>query len=58
MYIVRDRTCFNFAGNGPALAPLVSTNAANYINQTAQPLPQIPTASLFVTAPESPPPTV
>lgn len=55
VYLIRDRTCFNYAGNGPALAPLVSPAAASYINETVLPLPQIPTASLYVVAPGTPP---
>lgn len=55
VYIIRDRTCFNQGGNGPALAPLLSPSAADYINQTHPILPQIPTASLYAAALGTPP---
>jgi hypothetical protein len=55
VYIIRDRTCFNFAGNGPALAPLVGASAANYLNQSQLVLPQIPSSSLYAVGAGFPP---
>ena len=34
VYIIRDRSCFNYAGNGPALAPLLSPSVSQYLNLT------------------------
>lgn len=45
VYIIRDRTCFNYAGNGPAMAPLISPSAGNYINVTA-PAASVATSSI------------
>ena len=32
VYLIRDRTCFNYLGNGPALAPLLAPSASNLLN--------------------------
>lgn len=37
VYIVRDPSCSNALGNGPASAPLLAPGASAYLNQTGVP---------------------
>lgn len=34
VYIIRDRSCFNALGNGPASAPLLAPGASLYLNRS------------------------